>query len=251
MGDSAETLRALCPCSSASRPQLAREIEESVADWWKVMEARAMNDGQPAQPAARLLGAVAALPDNCILTARLGHAANWYARDIKIRRGMMASLSGNLATMGPACPTPSPPSSRYPGPAGDRADRRRRHADERHQRLHHHRQVLEGWSDPRSIVLVLNNRDLNQVTWEQRVMDGRSQVQRLAGPPRLPLRAATPSRWASTGIRVDQPEQVGAAWDEALAADRPGRLEAVTDPDVPTLPPHITFKQAKAWVRRC
>jgi pyruvate dehydrogenase (quinone) len=102
----------------------------------------------------------------------------------------------------------------------------------------------EQWADPRLIVLVLNNRDLNQVTWEQRVMEGDPKVQASQDLPDFPY-----ARFADlaglTGIRVDRPDDVGGAWDQALAARRPCVLEAITDPEVPPLPPHITVQQAK------
>jgi pyruvate dehydrogenase (quinone) len=101
------------------------------------------------------------------------------------------------------------------------------------------------WSDPRLIVLVLNNHDLNQVTWEQRVMEGDPMFEGSQEIPDFPY-----ARFAELiglrGIRVDDPDRIGEAWDEALAADRPVVLEAVTDPSVPPLPPHIRIEQAKA-----
>jgi len=103
------------------------------------------------------------------------------------------------------------------------------------------------WSDPRLIVLVLNNRDLNQVTWEQRALEGDPKYEASQALPDFPY-----ARYAEllgfTGIRVDDPEQVGSAWDEALAADRPVVYEAVTDPEVPPLPPHISFEQARHYL---
>lgn len=103
------------------------------------------------------------------------------------------------------------------------------------------------WSDPRLVVMVLNNRDLNQVTWEQRAMEGDPKFEASQDLPDFPY-----ARYAELigllGIRVDQPEQLGDAWEHALSADRPVVLEVVVDPDVPPLPPHITFKQAKAYV---
>jgi pyruvate dehydrogenase (quinone) len=101
------------------------------------------------------------------------------------------------------------------------------------------------WKDPRLVVLVLNNRDLNQVTWELRALEG---------DPKLPASQELPdfpyAHYAESlglrGIRVDRPEQIAPAWDEAFAADRPVVVEAVTDPNVPPLPPHISFAQAKA-----
>ncbi|MCA1699307.1 MAG: thiamine pyrophosphate-requiring protein, partial [Actinobacteria bacterium] len=102
-----------------------------------------------------------------------------------------------------------------------------------------------GWSDPRLIVLVLNNQDLNQVTWEQRALQGDPKFEASQTLPDFPY-----ARYADLiglrGIRVESPEEIAPAWDAALGADRPVVIEAVTDPEVPPLPPHITFDQAKA-----
>jgi pyruvate dehydrogenase (quinone) len=101
------------------------------------------------------------------------------------------------------------------------------------------------WDDPRLVVLVLNNRDLNQVTWEHRAMEGSPKFDASQDLPDFPY-----ARFAELaglrGIRVNDPEQVGSAWEEALSADRPTVLEAIVDPEVPPLPPHITFEQAKS-----
>ena len=100
------------------------------------------------------------------------------------------------------------------------------------------------WKDPRLVVLVLHNDDLNQVTWEQRVMAGDPKLQASQDIPDFPY-----ARYAESigllGIRVERPEEIGPAWDRALSADRPGVVEAITDPEVPPLPPHITFQQGK------
>jgi pyruvate dehydrogenase (quinone) len=104
------------------------------------------------------------------------------------------------------------------------------------------------WSDQRLVVCVLHNNDLNQVTWEQRV---------LSGDPKLDASQVLPdfdyAGYARLlglhGVRVDRPEDVGAAWDECLAAGRPAVLEAITDPEVPPLPPHIRFEQAKGLAK--
>jgi pyruvate dehydrogenase (quinone) len=102
----------------------------------------------------------------------------------------------------------------------------------------------ERWSDQRLIVMVLNNRDLNQVTWEQRAMDGDPKFEGSQDLPDFPY-ASYAEMLGLRGFRVERPEQVGAAWDQALAADRPVVYEALTDPEVPPLPPHITIEQAK------
>ncbi len=102
------------------------------------------------------------------------------------------------------------------------------------------------WRDPRLIVLVLNNRDLNQVTWEQRAMDGDPRYNASQDVPDFPY-----ARYAElldlVGVRAAEPGEVGPCWEAALAADRPAVFEAVTDPEVPPLPPHITLEEARAF----
>jgi pyruvate dehydrogenase (quinone) len=102
------------------------------------------------------------------------------------------------------------------------------------------------WPDQRLIIMVLNNRDLNQVTWEQRAMNGDPKFVGSQDLPDFPY-ARFAEMVGLKGIRVDSPEQVGPAWDETLAAGVPVVYEAVTDPEVPPLPPHITLAQAHAF----
>jgi pyruvate dehydrogenase (quinone) len=103
------------------------------------------------------------------------------------------------------------------------------------------------WSDPRLVVMVLHNNDLNQVTWEMRAMEGDAKF-----PASQDLPDFDYARFAElaglVGIRVDNPDAVAPAWERAFAADRPALIDAVTDPNIPPLPPHITFKQAKAMM---
>jgi pyruvate dehydrogenase (quinone) len=246
-GDAAETLRALIPLlERKSDPSWREQLEGEIKDWWKVLEARAMNEAKPINPERVFWELSPRLPDNCILSSDSGSAANWFARDLKVRRGMMASLSGNLATMGPGVPYAVAAKFAWPDRpvialVGDGA------------------MLMNGinclvtiahywkeWSDPRLIVMVLANRDLNQVTWEQRVM---------AGDPKYVCSQTVPKfEFASyaeliglRGIRVEKPEEVASAWDKALSSDRPVVYEAITDPEVPTLPPHITFEEARKF----
>ena len=105
VGDSTETLRALLPLlERKTRPRLARADRGDVRDWWKVLEERAMHDADPINPQRVFWELSPRLPDGCIITADSGSTASWCARDLELRDGMMASLSGNLATMGPAVP---------------------------------------------------------------------------------------------------------------------------------------------------
>ena len=247
IGDSAETLKLLIPLLKRKDDRAWRNrIEKHVAQWWKTMEARAMESANPINPQRVFWELSPRLPDNCILTCDSGSSANWYARDLKIRQGMMASLSGGLATMGPGVPYAIAAKFAHPdrvviAMVGDGA-----------MQMNGMNEMItiakywRRWSNPHLIVMVLNNRDLNQVTWEQRAMEGDPKFEASQDVPDFPY-AAYAELIGLRGLRVDQPEKLGAAWDYAINADRPVILEVYTDPDVPPLPPHITFKQARAY----
>jgi pyruvate dehydrogenase (quinone) len=203
-----------------------------------------MDSADPVNPERVFWELSSRLPDNCILSADSGTVASWYARDLKIRRGMMASGSGNLASMGPAVPYAVAAKFCFPDRVaialtGDGA-----------MQMNGINSLItvakywKEWSDPRWITLVLNNRDLNMVTWEQRVMTGDAKFDASQDLPDFPY-AAYAESLGLRGIRVDKPEQIAGAWEAALSADRPVVLEAVTDPNVPLLPPHITLEQAR------
>jgi pyruvate dehydrogenase (quinone) len=248
VGDSAETLRALIPRLERKRDRAWREeIEENVAGWWRLVEARAMIEAEPINPQRVFWELSPRLPDNCILTADSGSAANWFARDLKVRRGMMASLSGTLATMGAGVPYAIAAKFVHPDRVaiafvGDGA-----------MQMNGLNELItiakywRRWTDPRLIVLVLNNQDLNQVTWEQRALQGDPKFDASQDIPDFPY-----ARYAELlglqSVRITSPDEIGSAWDQALSADRPALIEAVTDPEVPPLPPHITFEQARHFL---
>lgn len=249
VGDSAETLRALLPLLADKKDRGWRKtIEQNIAAWWKKLEGRAMVAAKPVNPQRVFWELSPLLPDECILTCDSGSSASWYARDLRIRRGMKASLSGTLATMGCALPYALAAKFAFPGRtvialAGDGAVQMLGLNE-----LLTLAKYWKTWSDPRFILLVLNNRDLNMVSWEQRVLSG---APKFAGSQDLPdfSYAAYAEMLGLKGIRIDQPEQIAPAWREALAADRPVVIDAVTDPNVPSLPPHVTVKQATAFAK--
>jgi pyruvate dehydrogenase (quinone) len=186
------------------------------------------------------------LPERAIITSDSGSCANWYARDVKIRRGMMCSLSGGLASMGAAVPYAIAAKFAYPDRAvialvGDGAMQMNNMAE-----LITVAKYWKQWSSPRWICMVLNNEDLNQVTWEQRVMEGNPKFNASQQIPNVPYHKFA-ELIGLKGIYVDDSERLGAAWDEAFAADRPVVLEVKSDPNVPPLPPHISLKEAKAF----
>lgn len=248
IGDAAETLRALMPLLERKADRSwQREIEAKVADWWRLTEARAMNGANPINPQRVFWELSPRLPEGSILSSDSGSSANWFARDIRIRRGMMASLSGNLATMGPGVPYAIAAKFAFPGRpviamVGDGAMQMNGNGG-----LITIKKYWEQWQDPRLIVLVLHNNDLNQVTWEMRALAGNPRFEASQQLPDFPY-AAYAESLGLKGIRVDTPDAIGPGWDEAFRADRPVVYEAITDPDVPPLPPHISLDQAKAFL---
>ncbi len=247
-GDSAETLRALIPLLKRKDDRSWRyKIEKNIAEWWKVLEARAMNEASPLNPQRVFWELSPRLPDKCILCSDSGSAANWFARDLKIRPGMMASLSGNLATMGPGVPYAIAAKFAFPDRVvfalvGDGAMQMNGNSE-----LVTIEKYWKQWSDPRLIILVLNNGDLNQVTWEQRVLSGDPKFAASQELPKFSY-ADYAESLGLKGIRLDHPDAVATAWIDALKADRPVVIDAHTDPEVPPLPPHITFKQARNFM---
>ncbi|MBJ9622259.1 thiamine pyrophosphate-requiring protein [Burkholderia multivorans] len=248
VGDSAETLRALLPLLNARHDTAWRDrIAQWNDEWRDTLAARAAASASPGRgvnPQRAFTELSPRLPDDVILTSDSGSCANWYARDLMMRRGMMGSLSGGLASMGAAVPYAIAAKFAHPlrpviALVGDGAMQMNNMAE-----LITVSKYWRTWADPRWICMVLNNEDLNQVTWEQRVMEGDPKFDASQQIPNVPY-----SRFATLlglkGIYVDDPAQLGAAWDEALASDRPVVLEVKSDPEVPPLPPHVTLQQAK------
>jgi len=247
-GDSRESLRALIPLLKRKNDRSWREkIEKEIRDWWEVLEARAMNEANPINPQRVFWELSGRLPDRCIIAADSGTVASWYARDLKFRRGMMGSLSGNLATMGPGVPYVIAAKFAFPDRVaialvGDGAFQ----MNGMNEMITIARYWRE-WSDPRLIVCVLKNCDLNMVTWEQRAMAGDPKFEEAQTVPDFKY-AEYAQSLGLKGIRIESPDRVAPAWDEALSADRPTVLEFHTDPEVPPLPPNITLDQARKFL---
>ncbi|WP_020133302.1 thiamine pyrophosphate-requiring protein [Streptomyces sp. 351MFTsu5.1] len=247
VGDAKATLQRLIPMLDAERGE--REwygtVRDNVRRWRDVMDRRAQQSADPINPeyVARALDPL--LPDDVIVTSDSGSTANWYARHLTMRPGMRSSLSGTLATMGPGVPYAIGAKFAHPDrPAialvGDGAMQMNGMAE-----LITAAKYRELWEDPRLVIAVWNNHDLNQVTWEMRAMEG--------APSFLPSQQLPDVQYAAfarslglTGIRVEKPEDVEAAWRAGLAADGPAVLEFLTDPAVPPIPPHATWEQMEA-----
>ena len=249
VGDSAVTLRALAAAAGAEAGRVLA-AQASRPAW--PPGGRRSKSGRWCRPTRSTRNACSGscrkrLPENCIMTGDSGSVANWYARDIRMRRGMMGSLSGGLASLGAATPYAMAAKMAFPDRVviafiGDGA-----------MQMNGLNVMItiskywRQWSDPRLIVMVLNNRDLNQVTWEERIQLGEGKTESTQSIPDFPYHKYA-ELLGLKGIFVDDPEKLGAAWDEALAADRPVILECYTDPNVPPLPPHITLKDARNFM---
>ena len=247
VGDSKETLKQLIPLLRRKEDRSWREgIEKNVRTWNRVMADRAgQSFGGLVNPQAVAAELSSRLPDGAILTSDSGSATNWWARHIALRQGMRASLSGTLATMGPGTPYAIAARFAYPDRPvicfeGDGAFQ----MNGMNEMITVKRYLDRLGGSPPFVFCVFNNQDLNQVTWEQRAM---------AGDPKFPGSQDIPDvpyhKYAELlglrGIYCDDPDQVGKAWDEALASDVPVLLEFKTDPEIPPLPPHIMSSQAK------
>lgn len=246
-GDSKTTLQALLPFLQEKKNRSwQKDIEDNVAKWWKVLEARAQNSADPINPQYVFRELSKRLPDNCIISADSGSTAAWFARDIKIREGMKASLSGNLATMCPGMPYTIAAKFAYPermaiGLIGDGAM----------QMLGINGLITvakywKTWRDPRMIILVLNNRDLNMVSWEQRVMVGDAKFDTSQDVPDFAYDQYA-QMLGLEGIRIDDPDMVEYVLDTAFKVQKPVVLNVYTDPSVPMTPPHVSFEQMKAF----
>ncbi|WP_395501858.1 thiamine pyrophosphate-requiring protein [Ectopseudomonas mendocina] len=246
-GDAVETLRALLPLLEAKQDDSWRTtIEAWRSDWDQTLESRAMVSANPINPQRVVYELSPRLPERAVVTCDSGSCANWYARDLKIRRDMLCSLSGGLASMGAAVPYAIAAKFAHPdrpvvGLVGDGAMQMNNLAE-----LITVAKYWREWQNPQWVLAVFNNQDLNQVTWEQRVMEGDPKFEASQNIPDVPYHAFANSI-GLLGLLVEREEDVGPAWEQALAADRPVLLEFRTDPDVPPLPPHISLEQAKQF----
>ncbi|OQQ24446.1 thiamine pyrophosphate-binding protein [Prescottella equi] len=245
VADARAALRALIPHLERKQDRSWREgIEADVARWWETMDMQARVTADPVNPLRLFSELSPILPDDAIVTADSGSAANWYARQLRFRGDIRGSLSGTLATMGPGVPYGIGAKFAHPGRpaivlAGDGAMQMNGMAE-----LITVKRYWQEWSDPRLIVAVLHNNDLNQVTWEMRAMGGAPKFTESQSLPDVDY-AAFAASLGLQGITVDDPDALAGAWDRALSADRPTVLDVHTDPDMPPIPPHATWEQFK------
>ena len=247
VGDAAQTLQALLPLLHTRPDQSWRKkIEKWRASWDKTLTKRALVKADPINPQRVVHELSPRLPDLAIISSDSGSCANWYARDLMIREGMQCSLSGGLACMGAAVPYAIAAKFAHPtrpviALVGDGAMQMNNLAE-----LITVAKYWQQWESPTWICAVFNNEDLNQVTWEQRVMEGDPKFEASQSIPDVPYHLFAISIGLD-GIYVEREEDVAPAWERALAADRPVLIEFKTDPNVPPLPPHLKLEQARKF----
>lgn len=247
VGDAADTLAALLPLlEEKTHRSWQHKVEGWRKDWDKKLAKRALTSADPINPQRVVHELSPRLPDNAIITSDSGSCANWFARDLQIRRGMQCSLSGGLASMGAAVPYAIAAKFAHPERSvvalvGDGAMQMSNMAE-----LITVAKYWQQWGNGRWICAVFNNQDLNQVTWEQRVMEGDPKFAASQDIPDVPYHLFAISIGLK-GIYVGREEDVAPAWEEALASDVPVVIDFRTDPDVPPLPPHMTLEQAKKF----
>ncbi|MDG5772681.1 thiamine pyrophosphate-requiring protein [Mycolicibacterium fortuitum] len=248
VGDAKATLQALIPLLRRKSDRSWREhVEEHVSSWWTTVQRTAMTSADPVNPMRIFWEFSQRIPSDAIVTADSGSAANWYARHVKFPAGVRGSLSGTLATMGPGVPYaigakwahPERPAIAF---VGDGAMQMNGLAE-----LITIAKYWHQWADPRLVIAVLHNNDLNQVTWEMRAMQNSPKFPQSQDLPDVDY-AAFARSLGLHGTNIDDPDALGGAWDHALGADRPTVLDVRCDPDVPPIPPHATYDQAKSLV---
>jgi len=243
VGDAAATLRRLIPLLSRKDDRSWREkVEQNVHRWWEVMDRRAGVSADPINPEQVFAELSPRLPENAMLSVDSGSGTNWYARHIKMRGSMRGTVSGALASMG--CAVPYAIGAKFAHPdrpayamVGDGA-----------MQMNGINELItiakywQEWEDPRLVVLVLHNDDLNMVTWELRALGGSPQFLPSQQLPDFGY-AAYAENLGLYGVEVSDPDEVAGAWDEAMAARQPCVIEFHTDPAVPPIPPHATWDQ--------
>jgi pyruvate dehydrogenase (quinone) len=248
VSDSAETLRALIPLLERKQDRSWREeIEKNVRTWNRVLADRASQEfaQHVVNPQAVAHHLSPRLPDGAILTADSGSATNWWARYLKLRKGMRASLSGTLATMGPGVPYAIAARFAYPDRpviafVGDGAFQ----MNGMNEMITVKRYADRLGGSPPLIFCVFNNQDLNQVTWEQRAMAGDPKFAGSQSIPDVPY-ARYGELLGLRGIYCEESSHIGDAWEQALASEVPVVLEFKVDQQIAPIPPHIMKAQAK------
>jgi pyruvate dehydrogenase (quinone) len=237
VGDTRATLEALLPLVEPSAdPTWLDGVQGAVKRWRAISAQRARVEAAPINPELVLRELSDQLPADAQIALDVGSIVYWYARQLILPPGVPVHVSSTLASMG--CSLPYGIAGKLARPdrpmivlSGDGGFQMTGVAE-----LVTLSRLWRDWADPRFVVCVLNNRDLAEVSWEQREMESSPRFAPSQDLPDFPA-AAYAALLGLAGEKVENPADLAEAWRRALAADRPYVLEVITDADVPLLPP--------------
>jgi pyruvate dehydrogenase (quinone)/pyruvate oxidase len=236
VGDSRLTLKQLLPMLKRNEDRsFLKKAQDGMAEWWKLMEERGTRTDKPMKPQVVAWELGKRLAPNAIVSSDSGTIATWFARQMRVRRGQMYSLSGTLATMANGLPYTIAAQIAHPerqciGFVGDGG----------FSMLMAEFVTAVRYKLPIKIIIIKNN-TLGQIKWEQMVFLGNPEY----GCDLQPIDFAAFARaCGGAGFTIEDPASCGAILEQALAIPGPVVVEAVVDPFVPPLPAKITFDQA-------
>jgi pyruvate dehydrogenase (quinone) len=249
VGDAGETVRMLRERMPRADVAAWRErVRELVADWRRISDARADTPADPVNPEFAVRALNAHLPEDALVALDVGSVVYWYARQLRVPDGVDVHFSSTLASMG--CGIPYGLAAKLHAPdrpvvvlAGDGGMQMAGIAE-----LVTVADRWRSWVDPRFVVLVVDNGDLAEVSWEQREVEGAPRFETSQALPGFPF-ARYAELLGMSGIIVDTPDEIDDAWSRALAADRPTVIQLISDRDVPMLPPLPQGEGALAKMR--
>ena len=243
-GDARETLAKLLErlAPAAADAGWLEKMRAEHADWRKVLERRARDDGVPLRPQRVAWDLNRHLPDDAILCGDSGTSTTWFSRYLDVRPGMMASGSGNLASMASGLPYAigaqvAFPERRAVAFVGDGA----------FTMLMGEMLTAVRYRLP-IVVVVIRNGYFGQIRWEQMTF---------VGNPEFGVDLHNPRSFADwavncggQGFHVTRPEELEPAFRAAFAkTDGPTLVECVVDPDEAPLPPKISTEHAMNYMR--
>jgi pyruvate dehydrogenase (quinone) len=237
VGDARSTLEALLPLLNPTASQSwSTDVQQAVRDWRAISAQRAQVDAQAINPESVVRALNAHLPADAQVALDVGSIVYWYARQLIVPRDVSVQVSGTLASMG--CSLPYGIAGKLARPdrpmiilSGDGGFQMTGVAE-----LITLSRLWPDWADPRFVICVLNNKDLAEVSWEQREMESSPRFPASQDLPDFPA-AEYAGLLGLAGERVETGADLDAAWGRALNSDRPYVLEVITDPHIPLLPP--------------
>jgi pyruvate dehydrogenase (quinone) len=236
VGDAKATLQALLPMLQRKTDRsFLEKAQKGMREWRELMRTRETRDDSPVKPQVVARHVNELLRDDAIIATDSGTITTWAARHLHMRRGMMFSCSGNLATMAPGLPYAIGAQAAYPG-----------------------RQVVAFVGDggftmlmgdfvtavkhelPIKVVIIKNN-VLGQIKWEQMIFLGNPEYEVALHPIDFVKFAEA---CGGVGFRCERPEEVRPALEAAFSSNKPAIVEAVVDPFEPPMPAQATPQQA-------